>query len=274
MNRTFDTNSAQTIGKLEKAFGFKSHDFNSVISKKSIGIEIEVKFKSFFPEIHKKYFENYKLYKSLEYSEKSRIAREISDIEKPLQEKLNKTVECGIPHGMDKYWEFAINPAHDIALLCKQVDILNKADLLPKGKHSLHINIGDVRATPKMYWILMTLELLYCSKERIASGFSENFTYMSATWAKKGDGGILVKNYNDLQESSHGVELRTLQFGGGSLELYRILNTLCTLLYDGDDKIAQIKKVVLESGLPDENFGKPHSNPDVWKKYVENFDSL
>jgi len=274
MQNNFDKISTETISKLESAFKVNSSHFDTAVSSVSIGIEIEVKFKYYFPEIHKKYFTNLKDYLALDYSEKTKIKLEIAEAEKELQEKLEKTIECGIPHGLDKYWEFAFNPAYDISLICKQVDILNQLNLIPKGKHSLHINLGDVKLTPKMYWILMTLELLYCSKERISSGFSKTVNYMSASWAKKGDGGILIKNYNDLQDSEQGVELRTLQFNGDAKKLYEILNTLCFFLNNGDNIISVLKKETKNVGLPNSNFGKPHLNPDVWQKYIENFDQL
>lgn len=274
MKQEFDLISKAVVAKLESEFQVSADSFESLLSVVPIGIEIEVKFKYYFPELYKKYLSNFKEYLALEHSEKSKIKLEISEAEKPIQEKLNKTVEFGIPHGNDRYWEFAFRPSYDISLICKQVDILNKLDLIPIGKHSLHINLGDTKVTPRMYWVLMTLELLYCSKQRIASGFSQNFTYMSATWAKKGDGGILVKNYNDLQDSDCGVELRTMQFNGDSKKLYEILNTLCFLLKDGDEIISSLKKEAKAVGLPDSNFGKPHTNPDVWNKYIENFEHL
>lgn len=274
VKNNFDITSLDTIANLESTFQVSADSFASLVSSVSIGIEIEVKFKYYFPEIHNKYFSNFKEYLALEYADKSKIKFEISEVEKPLQEQLFKTVECGIPHGLDRYWEFAFKPAYDISLICKQVDILNKLNLIPEGNHSLHINLGDTKLTPRMYWVLMTLELLYCSKQRIASGFSNNFTYMSASWAKKGDGGILAKNCTDLQDSECGVELRTLQFNGDSNNLYNILKTLCFLLNGGDEIISFLKKESKEVGLPNSNFGKPHTNPDVWNKYVDNFEHL
>jgi hypothetical protein len=274
MDSKFDVISKETISNLEREFGHQAHQFDGLNSTFSIGIEIEVKFKYFFPELHKKYFSNIKEYLALEYAEKTAIKTEISSHEKELLEKLHKTVDCGIPHGLDRYWEFAINPSHNVSLLCQQVDVLNQSGLLPKGLHSLHINIGDIKHTPRMYWVLMALELIFCTKERIKSGFSDNFHYMSASWAKKGDGGILVKNYNDLKESEFGIELRTLQFSGSSHELYEILKTLCFFISGGDTILTSLKKESLSLGLPNSNFGKPHTNPEVWKKYIDNFDYL
>lgn len=275
MENNFDLISSQTIEKLEREFQVKSKDYNSINCPKSVGIEIEVKFKYYFPELHKKYFSDFAGYKNLPYSEQTRIKLELSEAERPLQDRLFKTIECGIPHGMDKYWEFAFRPAYDLSLLCKQVDILNQANLIPIGKHSLHINIGDQRPTPRIFWILNVMELLFCTKERIESGFSKNFTYMSATWAKKGDGGLLVKNYNDLEGSEFGVEFRTLQFDGTSSKLYEILKTLNWLMCNqSSDILFQLKEKSLSLGLPNSNWGKPHTNPQVWKMYIDNFDEL
>lgn len=275
MKSQFDLISEQTIKNLEESFDAKADEFKQLKSPLSIGIEVEVKFKYYFPEAHKKYFGDFGSYKQLEYTDKQKIQSEIAELEKPLQSKLFKTIECGIPHGLDRYWEFAFTPAYDLALICKQVSVLNKAGLIPDGKHSLHINIGDIKVTPKLYWILNILELSFCTKERIKSGFSKNHTYMSAAWAKKGDGGILTKNYNDLSDSDYGVEFRTLQFNGDANKLYEILNTLVYFLSDDrKEVISKLREEVIRIGLPDANWGKPHINPEVWNKYVDNFDKL
>jgi hypothetical protein len=269
----FDDVARNTIQKLSDTFGKTYIARPEIISQKSIGLELEIKFKFLFPELHKKYFTNNIAYYNLNQDEKERIAAEISLSEKDILPLFEKTVACGIPKGLDKYWEFSFTPVNNLTLLVYQADILGQLGLIPQGKHSLHITVGDVKATPRMYWILFTLELLFCTKERIQSGFGVN-PGISATWAKKGEGGIMVKNQYDLVNSEKGFEFRTLQFDGDPDSLYKMLFCLNKLMSGSDDILDEVKHQAVSLGLKNENWRKPHTNPDIWKLYVNNFDHL
>lgn len=270
----FDQCAVDTIKNLSREFNIIPNSRPDYFSEFSMGIEIEVKFRYFFPELFQKYFSDYNSYTELSYEEKDAIDAEIEKAEESIQEKLKKTVQCGIPKGVDKYWEFAFTPVYNISYLITQVDILNQAGLIPKGKHSLHITLGNTTLSPRKFWILLMLELLYCDKNRIQEGFSKKYKTMSATWATKGESGILHKKSQDLLDSDSGVELRTLQFDGTADTLYDILTKAHHLIMNDQFAICEMRREAWKVGLPDANWGNPHSNPDVWNKYIQNFDNL
>lgn len=267
----FDNAAKLTILKLCQKFHKSYEERPSILSPFSIGIEIEIKFKTLFPELHKKYFTNNQAFYNLSIEERGLINLEVDEAEKAILPLFKDTIDCGIPKGLDKYWEFAFNPVHNLTLFLYQIDILKQAGLIPDGKHSLHITIAN-KPSVDLYWTLLLLELIFCDKERIKSGFSVKANE-SATWAKKGNGGILVKNNYDLINSDLGVELRTLQFDGDLDKLAAMFKVLTNLL-EKNANIAPLKNEFLNLGLPDRKWENPHRNPDVWNTYIENFEQL
>lgn len=273
MDNNFDIRALETIEKISKEFGVNTIIGEELISPFSIGVEIEVKFKYMFPVIHGKYFFDFNKYLQNSYEEKDEIDAEIEISEEPIKTKLKKLVDCGVPKGADKYWEFAFNPVYDVSLLIAQVDLLRKIGVMPEGKHSLHITIGGMKMSSEIFWILTALELLYCDKERIESGFSKKYKMMSACWAKKGTGGIFIKQSHELEDCENAIELRTLYFNGDPLMLRKILETLI-ILHKDESKVSEIRNEVINLGLPDSNWGNPHSHPDIWNSYINNFNNL
>lgn len=269
----FDEVAQNTINNLCKEFDKSYVVYPDIISKFSIGVELEIKFKYLFPELHEKYFLNIDAFNALTDEERSVINKEIGDAEKFILERFNKTIECGIPKGLDKYWEFSFTPVYNLALIIHQVDILIQTGLIPEGKHSFHITIGGAEIKPEMYWNLLILELLFCDKERIASGFSV-YDGRNAAWAKKGEGGILIKNQFDLVEETQGVEFRTLYLDTNKNNLPLLLIALKDLLNNEFDLIETVKLEVMSLGLPDRNWRRPNTQLKIWKKYIENFDNL
>lgn len=277
---TFDDKSRQTIANLKKEFGVEIAERKPIICNEfTVGIEIEVKFKYLFPEIHQKYF-NGKLWKEYSYEEQQEINKEIELIEEDTRNKLQKTVECGIPKGCDKYWEFAINPANDLSLIIQQVDILRKINLIPSGRHSLHITIGgptwfsDKKTKPLAYYVLMILELLYCDKARMAEGFDKD-NVSNATWAKKGMAGICEKNQYDLSDQTVGFEFRTLILKDDT-NLEELFEMMLFIIFDerGAKLVSAMREKMTQMGLPDKNWKRPSIEPAIWKLYIEKFDEL
>jgi hypothetical protein len=254
--------------KLSNVFGTCIEEQNSILSDYPIGIEIEVKFSNYFPFIYNKYLSSGKIY-SLE--EQNIINEEISILEKPLLDKLEKTIEAGIPRGKDKYWEFSFLPQKDLTELYYQVEILKKVNLIPKGEHSLHITIGDYKINKKIYCILMAMELLFTNKERIFAGFPKDGNNFKG-WARKGNGGILVKDSSKLVNSSYGVELRTLTIDENTniYDLFYFLN----YLINNKNSLNSLRDKMIEVGLPDKNWEVPFCQYDTWTKYIEKFDEL
>ncbi len=232
----FDKIAQQTVCNLQDAFNrIPSFRFDNVC-KYSIGIEIEIKFRHAFPDV----FKSHVLTNNLEA---------INDIIKDKEALYFKTIECGIPLGADKYWEFSFTPVHNTSLLVDQIEILSYANLIPSGDHSLHITIGGIDKSEKSYWILRIMELLYIKKERV----------ISMNWNKKGLGGILERIYQ-------GYEMRTLTMSRDTDmdELFRIL---IILLDSNHWKI--IKQKCLSLGLPDEIW-----MPKTIDIYYTHFDEL
>ncbi len=269
----FDNKAQQTIKNLKKIFDVNYVEKPDIISKYTVGIEIEVKFKYFFPDLFKEYFEN-KKWNNYSLEDKNRISNLILLEEKSILPILEKTVYCGIPKGNDKYWEFAFTPVNNLTLLIYQIELLRNCNLIPVGRHSLHITIGGLKASSRAYYILMILEMLFIDKERINDGFIED-KQRSGLWGKKGRAGIFKKIECDLFEEQHGFEFRTLYIDENT-DLFKLFSLLNYLLNDSKsyDLIERARLEMIKCGLPDKNWGNPHENVEIWNKFVDCFDEL
>jgi hypothetical protein len=274
---TFDQQAIITIENLEREFGTNFLKQDSIISPYSIGIEIEVKFKYLFPEIHEKWFSKNK-YEEYDDDFRRILNTEIKYAEANILPKLQKTIECGIPRGLDRYWEFAFNPVNDLSLTIQQIEILKELNLIPNGEHSLHITIAGLKPNNNVYWLLSYLELLFIDKSRIEKGFSKTYTKSSDTWAKKGYGGICEKNHHDLIGCNVGFEMRTLTINENTdlVKLFSILAKYLNMIHKKEN-IDIFDKLISEyesRGLPNKNWQKPHMEPEIWNNFINNFDDL
>ncbi len=276
---TFDQQALQTINNL-KGLLHKEHSIKPplILSRYTIGAEIEVKFRYFFPSIFEEYFENKKWY---EYNEDERkhITELITEAEKEIKPLLDKTIIAGIPAGYDKYHEFAFNAVNDLTLLYYQIELLQKSNLIPlDGNHSLHLTIGNIDLTNDGYYILMVLQLMFLNKDRIIEGY-DNKKGMNSTWAKKGQAGILKKNEYDLTNCDKGIEFRTLSINKDT-DIYKMFKTLHFFLnnLEHNNKNSAIFDPVISKmdrlGLPNKNWGNPYTNKSIWDRYIETFDDL
>lgn len=271
----FDLETKQTISNLEKLLNKSVLYKPSLISRYSVGIEIEIKFRYYFPELFKEYFEGKKYF---EYSdtEKDHISNLIKEAEIDLVKVLDSTVKCGLEKGLDRYHEFNFSPVYDLSLLVYQIELLKKSNLIPPGEHSLHITIGDLVLSKNSYYILMILQLLFVNKDRIKGGFSKCKYNKNGTWAKKGRAGILNKNKYDLINSENGVELRTLTIDENT-DIYYLFTVFNFLLTEIDNNHIIFELIInkMETlGLPNKNWENPANNPDIWNRYIETFDEL
>lgn len=240
-----------------------------LISPYSIGIEIEVKFRYYFPEVFAKYFQDGTPFLDRPSWEQELINKKISKIEEDLLPRLEKTKEK-IPRGGDRYWEFAFNPTYNITELSKQVEELRSEGLIPVGEHSLHITIGGLEANKHMYYVLFLMELEFLKKERIMAGFSPKG--WSDAWAKKGRGGIYIKRGADLIGADIGVELRTLMLYPET-NLETMLGRLITLIND-PHLVVKYKNILNKYDLPDINWEFPYRQKETWIKYINCFDEM
>jgi len=273
----FDNLAFNTIKNLQHVFNVNYKILPDIICKYSIGIEIEIKFRYFFPKLFKEYFEN-KHFNKYGLEMKQKISDLILQEEKNILPNLEKTIACGIPRGRDKYYEFSFTPVYNLTLLINQIELLRKSGLIPSGKHALHITIGGVELEKKHYHILMILQLLFIDKERIKEGFSEEYVDRSWTWAKKGRAGIFKKIHTDLLDTDHGFEFKTFYIDD-NIDLFKLFSLLNFFLNDEksfeiNNLIKQIVDKMNDFGLPDKNWENPHQNSEIWNKYIDHFDEL
>jgi hypothetical protein len=99
------------------------------------------------------------------------------------------------------------------------IGLLEEHGLCPfTGAHALQVTVGNISVTKSSYYVLMLLELLYSSEERMLDGRG------NAAWAKKGRSGVFAKKSEDLMfGSSTAVELKTLELPKNVKEFYQLL---------------------------------------------------
>jgi hypothetical protein len=273
----FDYHGGKTVENLSSAFSIPVPNIDDLFCPYSIGIEIEVKFRYYFPDIFDQYFTDGK-FDTLTQEEKLRISTLIAQQETIILPQLEKVVYCGIPKGVDKYWEFSFNPVYNIKYLIQPILILKELNLIPSGRHSLHITLGGIKPTRTIYWILAYLQLLYIDKHRIQEALEKADIGNGYSWGKKGLAGILHKFQSDLEECREGFEFRTLYIDDQSdiIGLFTTLNTLLTMHHSCQhiEALDQLANKFKDFGLTDDNWGRPHQNQKKWEQYVEYFDDL
>lgn len=274
--KNFDHHGQLTVEALCKEFNTQLPVVDNIVCPYTVGIEIECKFRYYFPELFNRYFKD-NTYMQLNSLDQQAIDGLISHHEKILLLKLEAVVECGIPRGGDKYWEFAMNPVNNIKYLVQQILILKKLELIPSGRHSLHITLGGLKPSRELYWILAYLQLIFIDKQRIQEALEKVEEQKSQSWGKKGLAGIHPKFESDLEESTQGLEFRTLYIDDNTniIQLFTTLNKLLTLLYNGHplpfiDLVNEFKTC----GLPDVNWGRPHQSKEIWDMYIVNYEHL
>lgn len=253
-----------------------------------VGIEIEVKWRYYFPQLWDKYLQHTS-YKSLAPELQQALSDECTELEKVLYPRLEKTRECGIEKGQDKYYEFAFNPVSDMYLLADQVLLLQKENLIPSGIHSLHLTIGNLKPVKDSYYLLLLLEMLYCDKDRVASAFHQENSKLSGTWARKGMGGIFTKEAHELKYGyEQAIELRTLQITDNT-PISKLL-CQCSILADtiyqkmnGAENIqvqqwnnwlVEVQNILQQMNLTNSNWKKPNLSPQYWYAYMDAFAQL
>lgn len=277
--------TAQNILKLQECFNVEVAQRVPIISHYPIGIEIEVKWRDYYPDLWEKYLSKNK-YANLSELEKESLTEECTKRELILYEKLNKIAQCGISKGGDKYWEFVFEPVTNLELLDRQIRILQEIGALPDGRHSLHITIGGLKACKDVYYMLLVMEILMCSQERILSAFNKDQPKCSATWARKGMGGIFEKCAKELKHGyENAVELRTLELSA-DMDLYSDMKWLVSMLNTIQEKkqglstikveqwnktVEKISQKLSDCYCEDKNWQKPNLDPASWQNYAHNF---
>lgn len=265
-----------TLNRVSTHFNTNLVRYDSINSNFSVGIEVEIKFKYFFPELYEKYFKN-NSWKHYSVEEQQIINEEINEEENRIgiKRKLNTTVELGIVKGMDCYWEFALDPVNDLSLIRTQLQLLKDLKLLPNGNHSLHITIGNKVKNENIHWSLLLCELLLSSPERIATGFDID---KRATYFRKGESGLLEKRWR-LVDCPSAIEFRSLELvvdDDISITIDK-LKYIHKILNDNNflnDETNRCKLIFGQYNLPNINWKNYKDSPDIWNKYYENFDNI
>jgi hypothetical protein len=278
-----------TVTRLADAFGVRARPYIGRQISVPMGIEVEVRFHAFFPEIHRKYLSG-RSFDSLDPAQKAAMSMDTSRAEEVLLPLLQRTVECGVPRGADRYWEFALNPCADTGLITQQLALLRDIGAIPSGyRHSLQITLGGLEAGADTGVLLFATELLHGMPSRIGQAFKQFLDGTPRNWAAKGRGGIFQKGGRDLIHG-YGVatELRTLELPDDLDATLALLDDVAAgaeILHRAGDGEPQARKSwdafklvayesILSHGLPIANWRKPHQEPEIWERYIEVFDAL
>ena len=251
----------------------------------SIGLEIEVPWRVYFPELWAKHFcAGQKEFTDFSITDKIALEEESTPQEACLVATLNKTLDCGLGRGKDWYWEFVIPPVFDIRILAEEVSILHTNKLCPWGPHSLQPTIGGLRRTRTSYFALLALELLFATPERIAKGIHKKIPTWATGWGRKGRGGISRKGSMDLQHGdTQAIELRTLCLPASLEEFYSLLAMVSLLstwlsqeqhgtrIPQWDWAVLQLEHLLADFGFESGHWENPHTNPDIWQRYIAHF---
>lgn len=277
MNNKINEIPLQTTANLLREFPTKLPIRNSTNRVVPVGIEVEVLWRAYFPDLWVEGFPN------VDEETLARISAECSIREKTLIPMLMKTQHCGINRGADRYWEFALDPVQDVGIACDHIAILREHNLIPPGRHSLHITFGGLKLDKHMYFVAMVLEALACSSERVLSGFHPSQTTMPHGWARKGFAGLFFKegDHDILHNYGFGTEIRLLYLPETDQQLFELLDLAQRLaeIVKGvqqnkpdslwDKTVANLSAILTSYGLPNNNWKKPHINPDVWTLFAQ-----
>jgi len=272
-----DHRGQETLGKLRLAFGRPGTVFFSKPKVVPVGIEVEVPWRNYFPDLWVNGFPN------ISDAEMSEITEECNRRESILLPQLRKTVDCGVNKGNDRYWEFAFNPVSSVGIIVNQLSVIREAGLMPGRMNSLHVTFGGVRVCRYSYYIALVAEAMVTSQERIRSAFTQGTT--SRGWARKGYAGVYEKqgSYDMMYGFQYGTELRLAEVPDNTIDLYNMLHVTQQMAVEVyqiqsgvfssktvfDNMISELASILVRAGLPDKNWKKPHMEPETWEWFAE-----
>lgn len=238
---SMDEEGLSVCERLSKAFEIESRagEIDVMPCRYSLGMEIEVPWSSYFPDLWVKYGLQDRRIGALSPLELVGLTKDCSEQEKTLLPQLSKTVAAGIPRGNDRYWEFAFNPVHDEQILTEQVRLLTHAGMLPRDRrHSLQITVGGIKSSAALYRLAMVMEIMFVEPQRIVSGIEQTLSTIHTGWARKGMAGIHLKKGDELQGGcEEACEIRPLQLPQTDKEVAKMME----ILRWGLDSIAAVQ---------------------------------
>lgn len=258
----------------------KKEDYLASKNGLTVGAEVEVRFRHYFPDIWAKYGLDHFNYLDLPIKQQELMSLETYKLEAPLLEKLNKIVEAGIPKGKDKYWEFAFEPCFNPTILSDEITFLMGLGAIPKNyNHSLQITIGGIKPGYDTGLLLMILELLFVKPERILEGVDPD---KAKSWGRRSRAGIRERFGTSAKPLGLGketaIEFRTLQLPD-YYNIHAFLNRIlilasCSLQNSEIEQEfwaafkAELALIAAEFNLPNlkKNWGHSYENTEAWTK--------
>ena len=282
----FDNQARTTCELLSESFDVSSHTLDLAPCQVSIVIEIEVPWSSYFPNLWSEFCLEQRKISALSAAELADLSTRCAVLERDILPRLHKTVECGIPRGNDRHWEFSMRPVHSASLLVEQVRLLTAAGLLPRDrKHSLHITLGDIPRCEPLYYLGMLLELEFVEPQRIRDGIAQTRNVIHTGWTRKGLAGIVEKGSTELEGGATcASELRMLQLPQTDAESARLMNmvqwganAIADLRGGRDTQAAQTwqslqftaVRMLHRHGLPAENWSRNGQNYEAWSRFAD-----
>jgi hypothetical protein len=277
------------LRKLEARFSVPPLSVRGRSAGVPLGLEVEVRYHAYFPSIYDRYLRN-SAYAELSVADQAALTEETTAAERRLLPILESTVACGIPRGADRYWEFALPPATDPALIAGMLVVLRHAGAIPEGyRHSLQITLGGLPATPAVSMLLMALELFHGRPARVQEA-SMTFTHTSGRrWEKKGQGGVhqkaardLVGGFNvaselrslELPDSESGIEDLLMDVAAAAEIIQRMNHHDAAATRIWQSFASGAGAALAAHGLPGGIWRKPHHDPATWMHYSESFNTL
>lgn len=282
------------LQRLKEHFHVESHEHDWVhyirsgkaqlANATTIGVEVEVRFSSYFPRVFDKYKLGSRPYSALSARQQANFIKDITPLEAKLLPMLEKTVELGVPKGKDRYWEFALQPAYHPNVIAEELELLRRANLIPMNQHhSLHITLGGLPKGKDAGMLLMVMELLGCSShQRIMSGVDPD---RAVSWGRRGRAGMRERSTDLAYGTTVAVEFRTLElqptYQFTQFMLY-VIWYLAECIRRPDMRhiweivLAEAMKLVQHLDVST-NWGRGYENVDKWSKLADtlfNVDSL
>lgn len=121
-----------TTVNLLREFPSKLPQRQPILRNVPVGIEVEVPWKAYFPDLWVEGFPK------IDPDKLAEITAECAIREKSLVPRLMRSQDCGVKRGADRYWEFAFDPVTDVGIACDHVEIWRLyAQQLPSIQHSV-----------------------------------------------------------------------------------------------------------------------------------------
>lgn len=224
------------------------------ITSKKIGLETEVPFRYFYPDLYEKYIKG-KWFSALANHEKAAFTAEIEEREPELHAKIIQiSKELWLGKWKDPYWEYVFWATDNMQEHIMHTQRLIAESIMPEDMPlSLHMTVGEI-STERAFALLIFLEKKFATRKRIMEALQQQ-DYL-ASWWRKWSGGIVHKSgYQLTGGDAWAKELRTLKIEMNQLE--SCLLTAKELLDREEKEIVEAARAEIEAlWLPWKTWGR------------------